>query len=328
MRNVFTILLLPIFYFVCNSCFGREKISIMNQGNYKDTIYEEPKKNQEVDSLKNIPFIFSDNPAYAGFGGRGAINLESGSQWKNMPGYPQSFLLAYDLAIKKINSGFGVYYSVSASGSSSYSTSNLNFSYSYLIKIKKSNLRIGASAAYADKSINFTNLLWDSQYINNTLTAGFTSGEPHFIGSNVKYLDINTGLFYTRGNFYSGVSVLHVNQPATSFFSDGYRLPVELNYTVGERYHYSNWEFIASLSAKQGNYFLIIEPSIVTIYNNLFIYGLSYDYLLSDTKSLKVHVGIVLFKHLRLLVEPTLVLNTLYGPALGLSTVGSIHYQF
>ncbi|BAV08572.1 type IX secretion system membrane protein, PorP/SprF family [Filimonas lacunae] len=85
-------------------------------------------------------------------------------------------------------------------------------------------LSAGFSGGYTNKRVDFTKLTFDDQWNNKFFDITIPNGEP-FAYSSVGYLDLNLGVNYAffashSAYFNAGVSVMHLNKPKESFFSN------------------------------------------------------------------------------------------------------------
>ncbi|MCH8902569.1 MAG: PorP/SprF family type IX secretion system membrane protein [Bacteroidetes bacterium] len=119
------------------------------------------------------------------------------------------------LSIFSDKAGASQYGTLQISGSLSYNKALNSFANQYL--------SMGIQMGYAQRSINFSNLQFGSQYDGQQFDPNITSGEG--FGSGYSFLDFSSGLLWyyfinSRLNVYSGVSLAHINRPNQSFFSN------------------------------------------------------------------------------------------------------------
>ncbi len=82
-------------------------------------------------------------------------------------------------------------------------------------------LSIGGQFGFAQQSVNYANLLFDSQYDGDVLNPGISNNED-FAGKNVSYVDFSAGISWffvpnPGSSFYAGLSMAHLNAPNVSF---------------------------------------------------------------------------------------------------------------
>ena len=88
----------------------------------------------------------------------------------------------------------------------------------------KSLISAGFNVGYASKTVDFTKFRFENQWTGKFFDANYSNGE-NFAYSKVGYLDIQAGLnyaYFANDNVYlnGGVSLMHLNQPKESFFSE------------------------------------------------------------------------------------------------------------
>ena len=86
-----------------------------------------------------------------------------------------------------------------------------------------SSLRAGLMAGYSQRTIDYSNLKWESQYDGQTINASTASGETN-ANTNYSYLDVSAGVsFHTTINekikWNAGIGAFHLNKPKYSFYS-------------------------------------------------------------------------------------------------------------
>lgn len=81
----------------------------------------------------------------------------------------------------------------------------------------------GFNIGFASKNIDLTKFRWENQWNGRFFDANFPSGEQ-FAFTQISYLDLQAGINYAwfpNENVYlnAGASIMHINQPRESFFS-------------------------------------------------------------------------------------------------------------
>lgn len=84
----------------------------------------------------------------------------------------------------------------------------------------------GFNVGFASKSIDIPSFRFENQWNGKFFDAGLPNGEP-FAYSQIGYLDLQAGLnyaYFPSDNLYlnAGVSLMHLNRPRESFFSEAY----------------------------------------------------------------------------------------------------------
>ncbi len=126
--------------------------------------------------------------------------------------------------------GWGILVLKDQAGTSQMGTTNANLSLAYQAKIGQNQmLSLGLQGGLAQRSINYNDLKWGSQYDGSNYDPNLPAQED-FSKTSVIYPDFGAGLLWTykknerymRGNdqrdVYLGASISHFAQPSYSFF--------------------------------------------------------------------------------------------------------------
>ncbi|MDZ4663888.1 MAG: PorP/SprF family type IX secretion system membrane protein [Bacteroidota bacterium] len=172
------------------------------------------------------------NPAAAGASNsdfRFVINYKN--QWKSVINPFKTIALAFDsrayLNKKKkgnhIGYGFSMYND--KAGMSKVTTNQVNLDLSYHVYFSRSSsLSAGVKAGFFQRSINTTDLKWDTQYDGKTYDPSRPTRESAIFQSFLKF-DLAAGIlykYYSRANgsrFELGGSMAHITKPKISFYS-------------------------------------------------------------------------------------------------------------
>ena len=171
------------------------------------------------------------NPAFTGlFAGDARIAANYRNQWAAIAEPFVTGTVSADFGILKntvpYNDRWGVggvaMYDRQAGGG--LKTTYLGFSTAYHKGLDQEGLQslaIGFQAAFVQKRLDFSKLVFENQLTNLGFDPTVPSGE-YFAKSGVSYPDINVGLLYnaslgTFGNAYFGASYYHANEPDQSF---------------------------------------------------------------------------------------------------------------
>lgn len=217
------------------------------------------------------------NPALAG--GEPDITFSSNyrQQWSSIQGVAPyttnqvSLIVPYHVAkIKdshKGGAGFSFYND--RAGDGNLKTLGVNFTAAYNLVLSHNALHyitFGLQGGFIQKSIDYTNLKWGSQYDASTgYNPNNLADESNFVSTRL-YGDVNAGMMYyynaarnyhyTDMSAYVGVSAYHMNQPNESFVRGASsRLPVLLKGHAGFEYN---------LSPKVN-----LSPNAILFYQNL-----------------------------------------------------------
>lgn len=194
------------------------------------------------------------NPAKTGnFNGDYRFTGIHRNQWKSVTVPYKTFSGSFDMRINEAeeNTGFlsaGIVFNNDKAGDSDFGLTEgaLSIAYSfYLDKDKKNMVTAALQPAFAQKSINYGNLTFDSQYNGDVFDANAPTNET-FNKSSITYFDINAGLHFRHVNedkfaVSGGLGMQHLNKPEQNFFSDKvslfprYALDLNLGIKASER---------------------------------------------------------------------------------------------
>lgn len=181
------------------------------------------------------------NPAQAGVQNnlRGILNYKN--QWSSVAEPYRTYNFSFDVSLKKKKnvtgfSALGINIYSDKAGNAGMGTFQGNLVYAYHVYLSdRSTLGGGLYGAFGQRSIDFGELQWGSQYDGMNYNANLPSGEPTG-SSNFTYLDLGGGVHwkysknerYMTGNdqrtFNAGVAVFHFNSPKYSFYDTDEKL--------------------------------------------------------------------------------------------------------
>lgn len=124
-------------------------------------------------------------------------------------------------------------------GNGNLKTNQANLTFGYHVQLNDKSVLGGCLlGGFAQRSIDYTKLTWDEQYINGSFDPNASSNEP--VGKNsFGYPDVGMGILYqfNKGQLYSsandmvvvrvGYAVTHLNMPAYNFYDENDRLFVK-----------------------------------------------------------------------------------------------------
>ncbi|MBI4929598.1 MAG: PorP/SprF family type IX secretion system membrane protein [Bacteroidetes bacterium] len=176
------------------------------------------------------------NPAQAGAYKNIEAIINYKSQWTSIsPNAYKTAMLTGDMRLmqKKWKTSWlatGISIFSDKAGDGNMKTMQGNLSFGYHTQLNDKNTLGGALlAGFAQRSIDFSQLTWDEQYVNGTYNAANSSNEP--VG-NAKfgYPDFGLGILYqfNKGQMYStandmviihtGLALFHLNAPKYSYY--------------------------------------------------------------------------------------------------------------
>ena len=182
------------------------------------------------------------NPAQAGAYKNIEAIINYKSQWTSIsPNAYKTAMFSGDMRLmqKKWKTSWlasGISLFSDKAGEGSMKTMQGNLSLGYHTQLNDKNTLGGALlAGFAQRSIDYTKLTWDEQYVNGTYNASSSSNEP--VG-NAKfgYPDFGLGILYqfNKGQMYStandmviihtGLSLFHLNTPKYSYYGSDEKL--------------------------------------------------------------------------------------------------------
>jgi type IX secretion system PorP/SprF family membrane protein len=133
------------------------------------------------------------NPAYAGAHVQLSATTTYRNQWINFPGAPKTMAFTAHSSFMRGKVGVGLLANVDKIGS--YANKDLSAIYAYRLKFGSSTLSFGLQAMMYFMSADFSNL--------NLKDPGFND----FVPINLMRPNIGTGIYYSRKNFFAGLSV-------------------------------------------------------------------------------------------------------------------------
>lgn len=177
------------------------------------------------------------NPSLAGtFDGKIRVIANYRNQWQSVATPFKTFAFSSDMSFfrKRESGGFlgaGLSFISDKAGDSELGLNQVNLSIAYHAKISgHSILSAGIQGGFAQRSINFSALMWDNQYDGNSFNQALSPNEPD-ITNNHSYPDFGAGMqwAYSKGEMFAtannqffanvGISVFHINSPNVSFYS-------------------------------------------------------------------------------------------------------------
>lgn len=199
------------------------------------------------------------NPALAGAEPDITFSSNYRQQWRGVPGVQSyttnqvSLIVPYYVAKVKDSHKGGVGFSFynDRAGDGNLKTLGVNLTGAYNIALSHNGLHylsFGLQGGFMQKSIDYTNVRWGSQYNSSIgFDANAVVDEPNLV-TNRLYPDVNSGLIYyynaarnyhyTDLSAYAGVAAYHMNQPNESFVKGmTSRLPMLLKAHAGFEYN-------------------------------------------------------------------------------------------
>ena len=202
------------------------------------------------------------NPSLTGaFNGDNRVLVNYKNQWSSISVPYKTFAFSYDMGLKKKieRTGFlaaGISFISDRAGTSQLGLNQVNLSLAYHAHVSDYNtVSAGIMGGFAQRSIDFNKLSWNSQYNGNSYDPNLPTDETGY-SQNKSYGDFGAGLewTYTKGEMYAtannqlninlGVAAFHVNQPNIAFFStEKDQLPIKIVLHGNSQIGFSNSKF-------------------------------------------------------------------------------------
>jgi len=277
---------------ICLNAIAQDEdsLSLASDENKKEEVNDSLQKNISFSILNNI----WENPAYTGFETNHTFNLNSETFTPFMEAnslyVPMKFSFSYDVSIgKRKRTGLGLYAAQSYFSVEKFTDVVTSFSRDFVIK-KRNHLRLSLTLGYLRRTLDFSKMVFGDMidpyygfihYTMETKPSELTKGA----------VDFNTGVFFTRKNFFVGASVHNITQPNYGFFSVG-KIPmntmINTGYTFQINKHYSITPSAEVFkSAPYNNYYSL---AVIGAYNEKYILGFEYKYFSSLNTIVGIHL--------------------------------------
>lgn len=184
----------------------------------------------------------SFNPAAAG---KGSLLNVAGLYNMTYAGFdnsPKTIYASCDMPIRLMKSNHGVGAKFVSDNIGIFSHTNLSLQYAYQRKMFGGTMAFGVNIGMISEKIKSEDI-----DLENSDDYAFPSSD-----ANGTTLDLGVGIYYTRKNFYAGLSATHINSPSME---------------IGERQTFnvkSSYYLTAGYNIKLKNPFIFIQPSMLT----------------------------------------------------------------
>jgi type IX secretion system PorP/SprF family membrane protein len=189
------------------------------------------------------PLLIS--PAFAGINNTSKINFIHRNQWPNLMANYQYSAITAELALPLHDAGIGLVMSNDVQFSN-LRTTTFAAQYAYhIVTSEDQHISFGVQAAYVNKGLDLSNLIWENQLQDILTGRGSGSSTPDPIISqlipNKQYIDLGTGVLLNSGNTWFGLNVDHINQPDKSLFNGSSNvLPMKFTAILGTKFQLGN----------------------------------------------------------------------------------------
>jgi type IX secretion system PorP/SprF family membrane protein len=211
------------------------------------------------------------NPATTGFfNGTERFALQNKTQWQSVTVPFTTLSASFDMPIwkryiKHDIFGGGIVINRDQEGDSKFGTTQVNLSFSYIRSLSRLNnqfISIGIQAGAAQRSIDYTQLVFDNQWDGSSFNSALPNDE-HFAKSNFIYFDCSAGAYWSYLDHYkneinAGIALSHINAPEQSLFDNSdVRLARKLLVHASMQYNATNkFKLVPGiLFMKQGTYY-------------------------------------------------------------------------
>lgn len=163
------------------------------------------------------------------------VGLNYRSQWLTVP-VPYSTSSAFaDFSVNKAKEGnwfgIGLAFWNDRAGDGDLALTKVQTSLAYhMLLNENSTLSVGMSGAYAQRSVNFSQLTFESQWDEFSFNTSIDNQEQ-FITQKTNFADLGVGinyLYYNQNNFSLrlSASAIHINRPIESFYGESNKLGI------------------------------------------------------------------------------------------------------
>jgi len=154
------------------------------------------------------------NAANAGESGGGRALLINRQQWVGMPGAPKTLFAQADMPVSRWGKDHGIGLNLLSDNIGLFSNSTLSLNYAYKINLWGGRLSVGTQLGFINQSFDGTKV-----NIKDFTSAGYEAGDDAIPSSTVQAMafDLGLGVWFSKDNFFTGVSVAHLTEPTIDF---------------------------------------------------------------------------------------------------------------
>jgi type IX secretion system PorP/SprF family membrane protein len=187
------------------------------------------------------------NPALTGqFNGKFRLISNYRNQWRAISRNSyKTFNTSIDAPVYKEKLFAGLSFFNDVAGDSKMSLTQINLPLAATVNLDNNNsLTTGIQIGWAQRSIDISNLTWDSQYDGKTFNKTLSSKES-FLNTNFNYFDLSFGTFWQniiseKIKYNAGIGLFHLNNPKQSFYSDNDKLNSKFIFHSGAEFKVRN----------------------------------------------------------------------------------------
>jgi len=173
-------------------------------------------------------------PSFAGATGATRITLNARDQWSAIKNEYTSFSVMADHYFFGTRSGAGFMLMKDRAGAGKLTNSFANLYYSYSVNIsKKLSLRPGLQISYANRKIDYDNIVFGDQldFEQNRETTTEAS-----LYEDINYLDFSSSLLGIYNNYWFGITGDHLTTPNQSLMGSNSEVPIKYSLYAGAKF--------------------------------------------------------------------------------------------
>jgi len=153
------------------------------------------------------------NPGSAGSSGMICATAMTRQQWVGFEGAPSSIIFHINAAVRPFGLSSGIGLTILNDKTGFNNDNSLSFTYAYRTDLGNGKLGIGLNLGILNKVIDPTwNIPSGDQYVPPSGDPLIPEGKESVIA-----FDMGLGLYYNTQDFYSGISVTHLNEPTIKY---------------------------------------------------------------------------------------------------------------
>jgi len=160
------------------------------------------------------------NPSFAGTAGVPRIALQYRDQWHSFSNAFNTYSLAVDFPVKKIQGGLGFYVLKDCQGENSFNLSQFDAAWSVNLRVSENFFLRGAvQGGIHQYSLNPGKLVFPDN-VDAVYGHHGVSRELEFLSdTHYSFADFSTGLLLYSKKYFAGLAVHHIAEPRQSFYS-------------------------------------------------------------------------------------------------------------
>jgi len=162
------------------------------------------------------------NPSFAGTAGVPRIALQYRDQWHSFSNAFNTYALALDFPLNKIQGGLGFHLLKDSQGNNSFSLSQLDATYSVNLRVSEKSFLLGAvQAGFHQYSLDPGKLVFPDN-VDPVYGHHGVSRELEYISdTHFSCVDFATGLLLYSKRYFAGLAIHHLAEPVYSFSQSG-----------------------------------------------------------------------------------------------------------